>query len=284
MDCAKIAGARIARPHKGVEQLRGIMKVGRKLPPLYAIPTTSGTGSEATIAAVVVNKETQHKYAVMDPKLLPFMAVLDPVLTETMPKSVTAATGMDALTHAVESYINKYGSKFADAKSRQATVLIFDNLEKAYNDGSNLDARGRMQKAAWFAGIAFTRNAVGYVHALGHPLSGLYNLPHGLVMASILPKVLREYGDSVTEKLSELGTLVGIQGDSKEEISGNFIAAIEGMNERMNIPKDIEQIKDEDIEKMAGFALEEANGTYPTPQMWDKQKLEEMYLKIAGRK
>lgn len=282
MDCAKIAAARVSNPNKTVEAMGGSLKVRKKAQPIYAVPTTAGTGSEATIAAVVVNTQTEHKYSVNDPKLLPVMAVLDPKLTVSMPKSVTAATGMDALTHAVEAYTNNFGSKFANEKAKEAVKLIFDNAQKAYDDGENLEARANMLKASWYAGIAFTRNCVGYVHALGHPLGAKYNVAHGKAMAAILPIVLREYGSTITEKLADLGELVGFRGNSRAEVAGKFVQAIEDMNEYMGIPKSFPEIEEKDIEQMAAYAFAEANKTYPVPELWTREHIEKMYLKIKG--
>lgn len=280
MDCAKIAAARVGNPSKSVEDMGGVLKVRKKAEPIYAVPTTSGTGSEATIAAVVVNTQIEHKYSIMDPKILPKVAVLDPSLTVSMPKSVTAATGMDALTHAVESYINKFGSKFADENAKKAVKLIFDNLKKAYDDGNDIEARANMLKASWYAGIAFTRNCVGYVHALGHPLGAKYNLPHGKAMAAILPIVLKEYGADAAKPLAELGELVGIKGANEAETAGKFVLEIQKMNEYMGIPSGFDFIEDSDMDQMAAYALAEANSTYPVPQLWTKEKLIEMYRKI----
>lgn len=282
MDCAKITAARLARPNKSVEDLKGTLKVRKKTPLLYTAPTTAGTGSETTIAAVVVNKETQHKYAVMDPVLLPHMAVLDPELTVSMPKSVTAATGMDALTHAVEAYINLYGQKVAYDYAKDAVKLVFENIKDAYEDGTNIEARENMLKASWLAGAAFTRNCVGYVHAIGHPLSGMYNLPHGQVMGSLLPVVLRAYGPIVYPKLAELGSLVGIAGKNDEMVAKKFIKTIETMNEEMGLPKKFHMIEYEHIGKMADFAIKESNMTYPTPSIWSKKKIMQVYKYMQG--
>ena len=177
MDCAKAIGARIARPRKSIRQLQGVFKVLRPIPLFIAVPTTAGSGSETTIAAVITEEKTHHKAAINDLCLMPKMVILDPKLTVALPPSVTAATGMDALCHAVEAYTNdKYNTEFERDLCRRAVKYIYDNLYTAYQDGENLTARQKMQQAAFYAGRAFTRGSVGYVHAIGHTLSGLYNV------------------------------------------------------------------------------------------------------------
>ena len=168
MDCAKVAAARVVKPNQSVRAMRGQLKVHKKLPPLFAVPTTAGTGSETTVAAVVTDPETHEKNAVNDTCLRPKYAVLDPELTVGLPPHITSTTGMDALTHAVEAYIGKSNTKETIAEAEEAVKLIFANLEKAYTDGKDLEARGNMLKGSYLAGRAFTHAYVGYVHAIAH--------------------------------------------------------------------------------------------------------------------
>lgn len=273
MDCAKAAAARAARPKKSIEQLGGTLKVHTKLPLLFAVPTTAGTGSEATIAAVVTDSKTHHKYAIQDPCLLPKYAVLDPELTVGLPPHVTSTTGMDALTHAVEAYTNKYAPKYTQRLSEKATKLIFDNLEKAYANGEDLEARSNMLLASFYAGRAFSRACVGNVHAIAHTLGGLYGVPHGLANAIILPYVMEDFGPSVYKKLARLADVVGIQGSSEEDKAVKFIAEIHRMNKDMNIPDSVDVIKDKDIPQMVEWALKEANPIYPVPVIWDAEQM-----------
>ena len=171
MDCAKGIGARITRPHKSVKRLQGLFKILLPIPTIFAVPTTAGTGSETTVAAVITEAATHHKASMNDLCLMPKYAVLDPALTVGLPPQVTATTGMDALCHAVESYTNNtYNSKLEKDMCKKAVKLIYDNLYDVYQDGSNLKGRYNMQKAAFLAGRAFTRGCVGYVHAIGHTL------------------------------------------------------------------------------------------------------------------
>lgn len=279
IDCAKGVGARVARPNKSIPQMKGVLKVSKKLPPLFAIPTTAGTGSEVTLAAVVSDAKTHEKYAIMDTSLIPHYAVLDPLLTVNLPPHITAATGIDALTHAVEAYIGKSNTSETIQCSREAVKLVFENLYEAYSNGTNITARKNMQTAAYLAGIAFTRAYVGNVHAIAHTLGGFYAVPHGLANAIVLPYVLEYYGATVHKPLSELADLTGISdaGDSIEIKAKNFIDAIKKLNEDLNIPKKVSGIVDRDIPSMVERALKEANPLYPVPKILVKEEMSHLY-------
>ncbi len=272
MDCAKACGARIARPDKQIPALRGQLKVIKKIPMLFAVPTTAGTGSECTLAAVVSNPETHEKNAINDPVLRPKYAVLDPELTVGLPPHITSTTGMDALTHAVEAYIGNSNTKDTEEKALKAVELIFANIETAYSDGKNIKARENMLQASYYAGIAFTRAYVGYVHAIAHNLGGMYGIPHGLANAVILPYVLDYFGESAHKRLAELAVAAKLPCDDKsdKEKAEMFIAEIRRMNKDMNIPDKFEGIKEEDISLIADRALKEGNPLYPVPKIMDK--------------
>lgn len=282
MDCAKGVGARIARPDKPIPKMKGVLKVLRKLPPLFAIPTTAGTGSEATLAAVITNSETHEKYPINDVVLIPRYAVLDPVLTKGLPKHITSTTGMDALTHAVEAYIGRSNTRETEDMAKKAVKLIFDNLKEAYDNGSNLEARRNMQFAAYYAGVAFTRAYVGYVHAVAHTLGGMYNVPHGLANAVILPVVLEAFGESAHKRLAELADVAGItsEGDTDEQKANKFIAAIKEMNAYMQIPTAIKGIKDEDLPILAKRAFKEANPLYPVPRLMGLDEITKIFKAV----
>lgn len=282
MDCAKGVGCRVARPNKTIPQMKGTLKVMKKLPVIFAIPTTSGTGSEATVAAVVSNPETHEKYPINDPVLIPKYAVLDPSLTLGLPKHITSTTGMDALTHAVEAYIGKSNTPKTRDWSVKATKLIFENLKAVYDDGSDVKKRKNMQWASFFAGEAFTRAYVGYVHSIAHTLGGQYGVPHGLANAVILPHVLDYYGASIYQPLSELANAVGIKGASPEAKAKAFIQAIKDMNAYMNIPTQIKGIKEEDIPQMVERSYKEANPLYPVPKFMGKEEMAAMYREISA--
>lgn len=282
MDCAKIIGARVARPNKPVSKMKGLFKVLKKLPPLFAIPTTSGTGSEATIVAVISNSDTHEKYPINDFALIPDYAVLDPQLTEKLPKHITSTTGLDALTHAVEAYIGQSTTKYTRDMALKATKLIFGNLKEAYDNGSNLDARNNMQLASYYAGIAFTRAYVGYVHAIAHTMGGLYGTPHGLANAIILPYLLDFYGKSAYKPLAEMADYIGIEGDTQEVKAQAMIAAIKELNVYMDIPKKIKDLKEEDFYLIAKRALQEANPLYPVPKLFGKEEIIEILKQLKA--
>ncbi len=280
MDCAKAACARVVRPNKTIPQMRGVMKVMKKLPPFFAVPTTAGTGSETTLAAVVSNTQTHEKYAINDPVLRPKFAVLDPELTTGLPKKITSTTGLDALTHAVEAYIGKSNVPSTRDYAEKATALIFKYLDVAYNDGQNIEARGQMLLASYYAGMAFTRAYVGYVHAIAHNLGGMYGIAHGLANAVILPVMLEEYGPAIYPSLAKLADFAEIQGQTIEEKAKNFIAEIYAMNERMEIPTGFTQIKDEDIPTIVERAMKEAHPLYPVPVIFDRERLTAIVKKL----
>lgn len=269
MDCAKVAAARVVKPKQSVRSMRGYLKVCKKIPPFFAVPTTAGTGSETTVAAVVTDPETHEKNAVNDICLRPKYAVLDPVLTVGLPPHVTSTTGMDALTHAVEAYIGKSNTKETIDQAEKATKLIFDNIEKAYNNGQDYEARANMLKGSYWAGCAFTRAYVGYVHAIAHNLGGLYGTPHGLANAVILPYVLEWYGECIHPQLARLADVVGIEGANQAEKANNFIKAIRKLNKDMNIPDKFDMIKEEDLPTLITRALKEGNPGYPVPRIMD---------------
>ena len=284
MDCAKAAAARVVKPRQSVRKMRGYLKVGKKLPPFFAVPTTAGTGSETTLAAVVTDPETHEKNAICDTHLRPKYAVLDPVLTVGLPPHITSTTGMDALTHAVESYIGKSNVKSTIKYAEDAVVLIHANLEKAYANGKDLDARNNMLVASFYAGSAFTRAFVGYVHAIAHNLGGMYNTPHGLANAVILPYVLEWYGSSVYKQLAKLADLVGLSKDnmSVEEKAKAYIAEIRRMNKAMNIPEKFDFIKEEDIPTLVKRALKEGNPGYPVPKIMNAKDCEQVIRSIMA--
>ena len=272
MDAAKAAAARLARPERSLSRLAGLLKVRRRVPPLIAVPTTAGTGSETTIAAVITGSD-HHKYAVSDLCLIPRYAILDPTLSVGLPPHITAETGMDALTHAVEAYLSRfYNTGMTRALAESAVVTIFAHLERAYRDGASLEDRAAMLQASFDAGAAFTRASVGNVHAIAHTLGGLYGTPHGLANAVLLPLVLEDYGAAAYSRLARLAGLVGLPGETKETRAKAFIAEIRAMNARMGIPDHFDTIREEDIPLMSKWASQEANPVYPVPVIYDEAR------------
>lgn len=283
MDCAKAVGARIAYPKKPLGKLKGTLRVLRKIPPLIAIPTTAGTGSEVTVTAVITDEKQKHKYTINAFPLIPAYAVLDPKVTYTLPPHLTATTGMDALTHAVEAYIGRSTTKETRAQALEAVSLIFGNIETAYRDGQNHEARERMLRAAYLAGIAFSKSYVGYIHAVAHSLGGQYHIPHGLANSVLMPYVLEAYGASAEKKLQELGVAAGVCDgtETRSEGAKTFIESIRELNRRMQIPDHLEGIRREDVPLMARHADREANPLYPVPKLMNAKQLEVFYEQVA---
>ena len=282
MDCAKATAARIAKPHQSLAQMKGILKVHKKLPLLIAIPTTAGTGSETTLAAVITDAKTRHKYAINDFPLIPRYAVLDPKVTLSLPPFITATTGMDALTHAVEAYIGNSTTPGTRKNALDAVQLIFENLDTAYTDGNNIEARRNMLRASYFAGCAFTKSYVGYVHAVAHSLGGKYNVPHGLANAVILPMILETYGDSITHKLRNLSLAAGLCDKQEDDKTATrmFIDAVKDMKKRFGIGDYIPEIQETDIPELSHYADKEANPLYPVPVLMDASELETLYYRL----
>lgn len=285
IDCAKAVGARLAYPKRSIDQMKGILKIWRRIPPLIAIPTTAGTGSEVTVASIITDSEKKHKYALNSFPLIPRYNVLDPRVTFTLPPHLTATTGMDALTHAVEAYIGGSTTKKTRALAKEAVRLIFENIETAYKDGTNYEARNNMLHASNRAGLAFSISYVGYVHAVAHSLGGQYGIPHGLANAVLLPIVLEDYGECVYTKLAELSGAAGIADESAsdEDNARTFIKAVRELNRKMGIPETLKGIAQEDIPVMAGHADKEANPLYPVPKLMDAHELERFYYMVADR-
>lgn len=283
MDCAKGVGIRIAKPKKPLSKMKGILKVHAKLPLLMAVPTTAGTGSETTLAAVITDAETRHKYAINDFPLIPRYAVLDPKVTVSLPKHITSTTGMDALTHAVEAYIGNSTTHGTKKDALLAVKLIFENIDTAYNDGKNIDARRNMLHASFYAGCAFTKSYVGYVHAVAHSLGGKYNVPHGLANAVLLPFVLEAYGPRIHKKLHNLAIAAGLaeKDTPHEEAARAFIDAIKEMKKRFEIGDTIKEIREEDIPMLSHYADKEANPLYPVPVLMNAEELQQFYYLVS---
>lgn len=286
MDCAKAVGACIVKPKQSLKKMKGILKVHKKLPLLMAVPTTAGTGSETTLAAVITDGQTRHKYAINDFSLIPRYAVLDPGVTLGLPPFITATTGMDALTHAVEAYIGNSTTYGTQKDALLAVKLIFENIDKAYENGRDATARRNMLHASFYAGCAFSKSYVGYVHAIAHSLGGEYNVPHGLANAVILPMMLEAYGKTIHKKLAHLAIAAGLADKDTpwEEAAGRFIQAIKDMKKRFGIGDRILEIQQKDIRKLARYADKEANPLYPVPVLMDALELEPFYYRLMGDK
>ena len=229
--------------------------------------------------SVITDAETRYKYAINDFPLIPRYAVLDPKVTLSLPPFITATTGMDALTHAVEAYIGNSTTYGTRKDALLAVKLIFENIDTAYTDGSNVEARRNMLHASFYAGCAFTKSYVGYVHAIAHSLGGEYNVPHGLANAVILPMILEAYGRTIHKKLARLAREAGVaDADTPvDEAAAQFIQAIKDMKKRFGIGDTIPEIRETDIPKLAHYADKEANPLYPVPVLMNASELEPFY-------
>ena len=282
LDLAKICLARVKKPKKSIKTMEGLLKIRKKLPPLIAVPTTAGTGSETTLAAVITDEVTKHKYPINDFSLIPHYAILEPTLTTNLPKSLTATTGLDALTHAVEAFIGHSTTRKTRKMSIEATKLIVNNLKECYYNPHNLVARENMLYAAYYAGIAFTISYVGYIHAIAHSLGGKYGVPHGLANAVIMPQVLEIYGKACYKKLAYLARISKISTAKDNKVAAkDFIDYLYKTNAELNIPKYLTMINKDDVKEMAHYAAKEANPLYPCPRLFNEQELIKIYYKIG---
>lgn len=282
IDCAKAVGTRIARPKKPIAKMRGILQIMKRIPFLIAIPTTAGTGSETTVTTVITDDENYHKFPISDFPLIPRMAVLDPENTRSLPQHLTATTGMDALTHAIEAYIGRSTTKASRTDALLAARLIAENLEAAYAHGDDMAARKNMLTAAFRAGHAFSVSYVGYCHAVAHSLGGQYHIPHGLANAVLLPYVLEAYGASVHKRLKNIAIAMSIADDKTPagEAAQALIRKLRDMNRRMGIPAKLQGIRAEDIPRLARLAAKEANPLYPVPLLMNSKELEKFYYDV----
>ncbi len=281
IDAAKVIALAAANGRRPSE-LVGYFK-GRQAPvPIYAVPTTAGTGSEVTVAAVVSDPARHKKLVIVDTRLVPRMAALDAALMTGLPPHITAATGMDALTHAVEAYLGLWASDATDRLALAAVAMIFRELPRAHADGQDLGAREQMALASTYAGLAFTRANVGNVHAIAHQLGGLYHTPHGLANAIMLPVVLRFSASAAQGRLAALGRRLGLGAprESESRLAGRFIAAVEAMNRALGIPQRLAALRAQDIPALAQAACHEADTSYPVPRVMSRSDCEALLREV----
>lgn len=278
MDASKAIALSIANPDKDLRRLAGYLKGFRNPVRIYAIPTTAGTGSEVTVAAVIADPERERKLVIVDPRMVPKIAALDPLLMTGLPPAVTAATGMDALTHAVEAFIGNWKTEYSDGMALTAVGLIFENLRTCYSNGRDVQAREKMSLASTYAGFAFTRANVGYVHAIAHQFGGKYHTPHGLANAIMLPKVLKFSAYAVTEKLAQLAVAakLGDHDEREDLLAQKFLDAVDELNAYLNIPLTLEALNEADIPALAMAARTEADMGYPVPVYMSQHECEEV--------
>jgi len=281
IDAAKVIAAR-TKNNKPIRKMAGLFRITWGMAPMYAVPTTAGTGAEVTAAAVVSDPEAVVKFALVDPRLIPHKAALDGALMTGLPAPITAATGMDALTHAVEAFISNNAYRMTNTKAIAATRLIMEYLPRAVADGTDLEARHKMAEAAHLAGIAFTKAGVGYVHAISHNLAARYHTPHGLTNAIVMPYVLDYSKSNCTARLAALARHCGIgsAADANAELADRFIARIREMNAEFGIPEHYEALQSDHIPAIATGALKEARFTYAVPRYLDQQRCENLLRKL----
>jgi alcohol dehydrogenase len=282
MDAAKIIAVSIANPGKPLRSLAGYFKGLRNPVTVYAVPTTAGTGSEVTVAAVMADPERESKLVIVDTRIVPKMAALDPTLMTGLPPHITAATGMDALTHAVESFVGQWATPGTERLSLSAVGLIFENLRTAWHDGGNLEAREKMALASTYAGMAFTRANVGYVHAIAHQFGGKYHTPHGLANAIMLPHVLKFSAPAITARLARLavGARLGTSREREDALAQRFLDAVVELNHDLGIPAHLDALRKEDIPALAKAALHEAHTGYPVPRYMTQAQCEAIIRKV----
>jgi alcohol dehydrogenase class IV len=282
IDAAKIIAASATSDQEPTEWV-GFGKLKHEVLKLYAMPTTSGTGSEATIGAVISDPDTHEKSIISAPPLLPAAVALDPDLMLGLPPHITAATGMDALTHGIEAYIGVWerGSRLEDA--RLGVKLVFENLARAYQHGDNPDARAGMAMGAYYAGLAINQVNVGNVHAIAHQLGARYGIPHGLANALVLPHVLDFCHDEAQQRLGELAVVIGVgnPGDDASQLAHQFIKAVRDLRTEVGIPDHSDLVKREDFDYLCKLAIDEG-ASYPVPRLLDRRSVMDILTKVAG--
>jgi alcohol dehydrogenase class IV len=287
MDAGKLI--RMGATHdKPMEKFAGLLRCRNNGLPFICIPTTAGTGSEATAAAVITDLKRHRKTTVLDPRLPPNTAILDPALTLGLPPGMTASTGIDALTHAVEAYTNTLHFSDVDAQAVEAVRLIFLNLAAVYAKGSDISGREALLRASHLAGRAFTRGFVGYVHAVAHRFGERYHVPHGLANAIVLPYFLDVYEKECPQRLATLARASGCcggQGLGEDALCARrFVDAVRALNASVGIPEKAVFLVAGDIPGIVADALKEAHGTpYPVPVVMDAKELSDIVERMLPR-
>lgn len=284
-DCAK-GIALVATNGGNIKDYEGINKSKKPQLPLISINTTAGTASEMTVFSIITDEDRHVKMAIVDKNVTPILAVNDPELMVSMPKSLTAATGMDALTHAVEAYVSTAATPVTDACAQKAIELISQHLRDAVEDGTNMEARDMMAYAEYLAGMAFNSASLGYVHAIAHQLGGFYNLPHGVCNAILLPEV-QEFNSRVSSnKLKDIAKFMGVDTSnmSDEEGAKYCINAIRKLSGDVGIPSGLKElgVKVEDFDTLADNALKDACGL-TNPIKATHQDVKDILSKAMGK-
>jgi len=284
MDTAKAVGASVAN-NKPAIRMAGLLKVKKRLPLLIAVPTTAGTGSETTVAAVISDPKTHVKKQLLSPKLVPQVAILDPTLTTGLPPAPTAYTALDALTHAMEAYTAGYADVQTDRYASVAVKLIYENVNAAVQTPKDLAVREALQEAAFYAGMAFTRTYVGYVHAFAHTIGGRFGVPHGLATAVLLPHIMQFYQDTCKSRFAEIADILGIRDkmDSEAAKAEKLVQSLFALNESLQVPQYFEKFPKAEIESVITAAFHECHGVYPVPKYYTRQQARELMQKVCAQ-
>lgn len=282
IDAAKVV-ALAAGNNCQAQDCLGMGKGKNPAVPFFAIPTTSGTGSEATFIAVISDDQTHAKGAVIGPAIIPMAAALDASVLLGLPPHITAATGMDALTHAIESYIGRWETPETNFYGLAATKLIFENLPTACSNGQDTAAREAMALASFYGGLAITNALVGYVHAVSHNLGAKYGVPHGLGNALVLPHVLELLAEVSEKKFAELAVHAGLgeAGESGAALTRKLIDRVWALNEEIGIPRTTDVIKAEDVDTLLDVMLAEG-GSYPCPRFLTRDEVRSILKNIGA--
>lgn len=282
MDTAKAVGIIIRNPDFGdVRSLEGVAPTKNKSVPIFAVPTTAGTAAEVTINYVITDAEKNRKMVCVDPKDIPVVAFVDPEMMSTMPKGLTAATGMDALTHAIEGYITVGAWELSDMFHLKAIEIISRSLRDAVDNKP--EGREDMALGQYVAGMGFSNVGLGLVHSMAHPLGALYDTPHGVANAIILPTVMEYNAEATGDKYKYIAQAMGVEGTetmSQEEYRKAAIDAVKQLSEDVGIPKDLKEIvKEEDIPFLSQSALDDA--CCPgNPKETNVKEIEELYRSL----
>ena len=272
MDTAKAIGIIIANPEfEDVRSLEGTAPTKKPCVPIIAVPTTAGTAAEVTINYVITDVEKKRKFVCVDPHDMPIIAVIDPEMMSSMPKGLTASTGMDALTHALEAYVSTYATPETDRYAEMAAKMIYEALPVVREEPKNVEMREQLLVASFLAGMAFTRTYVGYVHAFAHSIGGRYGVAHGLANAVLLPHIMEYYLPVSTPRLARMAQICGISSDSDESTRARaFVESIAAMNQTGGVPERLAEFPRAEIDAVIKEAFQECHGTYPVPRYYTR--------------
>lgn len=284
IDTAKVVAA-AATNTQAPREMEGLFKVKKAPLPFFVVPTTAGTGSETTVAAVISDTDTHRKTQVLSPKIVPMVAILDPEITLGLPKNMTAYTAMDALTHALEAYVATYATEDTNRYAEIAVRLIYENLPKVHEAPDNIEAREALLVASFFAGMAFTRTYVGYVHAFAHNIGAKFGVPHGLGNAVVLPHVMEYFSEVSQARFARLQEIVKPEDikESQKVKADRFIQSIFDMNTALGVPQRLEAFPACAIKDIRIAAFKEAHGTYPVPKYLLPEQADLILSKVCNK-